>query len=42
MIELARAVPIEPPMVRMLAFMPVATPVCSRGTFCTIRLVIEA
>ena len=26
------AAPIEPPMVRMLAFMPLATPVCSAGT----------
>ena len=26
------AAPSEPPMVRMLAFMPLATPVCSAGT----------
>ena len=26
------AVPSEPPMVRMLAFIPLATPVCSAGT----------
>ena len=31
------AAPIEPPMVRMLAFMPLATPVCSGGTAATMR-----
>ena len=31
------AVPTEPPIVRMLAFMPLATPVCSGGTAPTIR-----
>ena len=29
------AAPIEPPMVRMLAFIPLATPVCSGGTEAT-------
>lgn len=32
----------EPPMGRMLAFMPVAAPVCSGGTLPTTRLAIEA
>src|SRR4051812_22024521 len=34
--ERPSAVPMKPPMVRMLVFMPVAAPVCSRGTFWTI------
>ncbi len=31
------AAPIDPPMVRMLAFIPLATPVCSAGTASTMR-----
>jgi len=36
------AAPIEPPMVRTLAFMPLATPVCSGGTATTTRADIDA
>jgi hypothetical protein len=32
------AAPMAPPMVRMLAFIPLATPVCSAGTAWTMRL----
>ena len=32
------AAPMAPPMVRMLAFIPLATPVCAGGTAWTIRL----
>ena len=34
--------PSELPMLRMIEFMPVATPVCSRGTASTMRLAIDA
>src|SRR4051794_10096420 len=40
--ELTTAVPIEAPIVRMLAFMPLAAPVWASGTLCTMREVIEA
>ena len=40
---LTTAVPMEPPMVRMLAFMPLAAPVCDgRHAPATIRLAIAA
>ena len=33
--------PMAPPIVRMLAFMPLATPVCAGGTAATIRFAME-
>ncbi|EST35393.1 hypothetical protein M878_06120 [Streptomyces roseochromogenus subsp. oscitans DS 12.976] len=39
---LVSAAPMEPPTVRMLAFIPVAAPVCSGGTLPAMRLAIEA
>ena len=36
------AEPIAPPIVRMLAFMPLATPVCCGGTAAMIRLARQA
>ena len=39
---LITAAPMEPPMVRMFAFMPLATPVCSGGTAMTTKVDIEA
>ena len=36
------AAPIDPPMVRMLAFMPLATPTWFAGTDSTMRLDIAA
>ena len=39
---LITAAPIEPPIVRTLAFMPLATPVCSGGTATTTSVDIDA
>ena len=38
----AISAPSAPPIVRMIVFMPVATPVCSGGTASTIRFAIAA